>query len=160
MLDSWLYKGREIRTNDKSQVLELKDGEFFMPCYDPNKPVCNELPVYWFMSNYANLVSVNVWCNGYKIIWLPPKSNGSGRDIQGFDNPVTGKHRTIKHYDIVAVVLDADSFGLAYNCLSMFGCYAFGGAESPYNVNVHHIYGVKRYPNLVYDPDNIQLLTV
>lgn len=51
---------------------------------------------------------------------------------------MTGQHRTMKHYAIVAAVLDADVMGIANHCLEMFGSYAFGGNESPYNVNVHH----------------------
>lgn len=81
MLDEWLNQGKDILTNDKRRTLELSEGEYFVPCYSPDKPVCRELPTIWFMSNYGNLVSISTWYCGYKVIWLPPKSNGSDRDV-------------------------------------------------------------------------------
>ena len=85
-MQQWLEDGNPIFTLFETgrRELELKDGEYFVPCFDPDEPARNELPITWFYSNFDNIISV--WTNQTtaekKMIWLPPKDNGTGRGFQ------------------------------------------------------------------------------
>ena len=62
-LDEWLSAGNPIVTVKKKGRMELQlaEGEYFVQCFAPDKPVRNELPIFWFYSNFHHLVSV--WTN-------------------------------------------------------------------------------------------------
>ena len=163
-LDEWLEDGNPIFTLYKSnqRELELQDGEYFIQCFDPDKPGRNELPVFWFYSNFDNLVSV--WTNRttgkQKVIWLPPKASiKKPRGTQNWVHPVTGSTKTMKAYCLGALVLNEESFfGRASYLLDMFGTYAFGVVDDPWNLNGHHMLRYSDYHEKLYDHNNIQTL--
>ena len=164
-LKQWLADGKPIVTVKKKgrMELELQEGEYFVPCFDPGKPVRNELPVIWFYSNKDNLVSIidHHVSGGKRVYWLPPKveEDGSGRGCQKWQHPVTGQIKTIKAYQLGALIFnDGNVFGNAKNMLELFGSYSYGNSGDPFYVQGHHMESKKNAPDRIYDHDNIQTL--
>ena len=163
-LDQWLEDGNPIYTHfvESRKELELQDGEFFLQCFDANKPGRNELPIFWFYSNKDNLVSV--WTNRItgekKIIWLPPKEDSdNSRGVQKWKHPITDNIKTIKAYVLGALVFEK-WFGLAEKLINDFGTYAFDRADDMWNLNGHHEESCKNNPTRIYDHENILLVDV
>lgn len=159
-MQQWLEDGNPIFTLYKQgrKELELQDGEYFVPCFDPDKPVRNEMPIFWFYSNYDNMISVYTdRITGEKrVIWLPPKDNGSGRGFQEWKHRVTERQKILKHYVIGGLIMNSDkAFGRAKELIEMFGSYAFGGVEDQWNVQGHHEESKKNNPSRLYDHENI-----
>ena len=167
ILDEWLESGRPIYTWKEvgRQELDLKDGEYFVPCFDPDEPGRNELPIFWFYSNHDNLVSVYTERTPEKkkkIIWLPPKMDGQDpRGVQKWQHPVTGRMKTIKAYSLGSLVMNGgNTFGKAAELLELFGTYAYGRKGDPWNLQGHHEARVSDYPERLYDHTDIQTLDV
>jgi len=163
-LDEWLLSGMPIHTLKKKgrKELELKEGEHFVPCFDPNKPARNELPIYWFYSNYDNLVSVYTNAGKKKVIWLRPKADGKNkRGVQKWKHPVTGKIKSMKAYCLGGLIMNADNTtNRAKLQLELFGTYAYGPANDKWNLNGHHEESVKNNPLRLYDHTNIGTVDV
>ena len=166
-LDDWLESGRPIYTwrEEGRKELELKDGEYFVQCFAPDEPGRNELPIFWFYSNYDNLVSVytdRTPNKEQKLIWLPPKTDGKDqRGVQKWRHPVTGRYKTIKAYTLGSLVLNGgNTFGRAAELLEMFGTYAYGLKDDPWNLQGHHEARISDYPERLYDHEDISTLDV
>lgn len=161
----WIEQGNPIYTLYKKNQRELilQEGEYFVPCFHPDKPVRNELPRFWFYSNYDNLASVQYYTKRdtkeiimKKVIWLPPKDNGTGRGFQQWIHPITGKGRSIKHYNLGAMIFNEKNIiGLAKVRLEQFGSYAYGVTDDPWNVNGHHEDSVANNPARIYDHEDV-----
>lgn len=166
ILDEWLSDGNPIFTHrvDNRKELELQDGEYFVPCFDPDKPARNELPIFWFYSNYDNLVSVYTdrITGEKKVIWLPPKTDGKDpRGVQKWNHLITGKIKSMKAYSLGALVMNAENtFGRAKELLELFGTYAYGLVDDQWNVNGHHEESYKNNRSRLYDNSNIGTLDV
>ena len=160
ILNQWLDDARPIYTTHKKnrRELDLQEGEYFEPCFDPDQPVRNELPVFWFMSNFGNLLTVR--SNG-KVYWLPPKLNTSGRGEQKWQNKITGKLSSLPHYAIGGLIFHPEKvFGTAKEMLELFGSYGFGQKGSPWNVQAHHEEPLHGNMDGQYNFDIIGTLTV
>ena len=167
-LDAWLESGKPIYTWKKKgqQELNLKDGEYFVQCFDPDEPVRNELPVFWFYSNFDNLVSVyTIPSSGKKkVIWLPPKADDKDpRGVQKWKHPVTGKTKTIKAYTLGSLVFKSgNTFGRAAEILEILGTYAYNRKkkDNPWILNSHHEARISDHPDRIYDHTDIGTLDV
>lgn len=165
-MQQWLEDGNPIFTLQESgrRELELQDGEYFVQCFDPDKPGRNELPITWFYSNFDNIISV--WTNpatgDKRMIYLPPKTDGKDpRGVQKWQHRVTGKLKSMKAYSLGALVLNEENiFGRAKELLELFGTYAYGLVDDQWNVNGHHEESYKNNRSRLYDNSNIGTLDV
>lgn len=159
-LEEWLKSGQKIYSRDGDELI-LKDGECFIQCFAP-VPVRNELPVYWFLSNYGNLVSTS----RKKVMWLPQKEGKDKRDSFKWSHPFIKRKtdpkqragKTIKVYALMALLFNPTAvFGRVIDDFEMFGSYCFGAGYG-FWVNAHHKRRCNDYPDLINSPDNIQFL--
>lgn len=160
-VQQWLASSTPIYTLSWDQELQLSDDEYFTQLFDPDKPVRNELPTYWHMSNFGNLISI--WTTpgttDRRVIWLPPKPKDAVRGIQGWIHAVTGHNRTVRHHALVSLLTDTHVSSYVQKMFEIYGSYSFGSLDDPFAITVHHERGVALYPDCVYDEDNLATLS-
>lgn len=150
-----LNSGVPIINETTSEQFALEDGEVFKQCW-ADTTERKTFPKYWFISNKGNLLSVY----REKILWLhknPRVEDGEGC-YKYFIK--TGKHekviKNIEIHNLVGLVFDSESFGLAEQKLKKEGVYAFGvNNKEVENVQGHHLDGNHENNN----PTNIKFLT-
>lgn len=163
-VEEWLRDGKPICRLKKKHNAELvlQPDEYFTQCFAPDKPVRNELPTYWFYSNYDNVISIHQMYGKRKVIWLPPKFDP--KDMRGFQkwmHPITGHIKSIKQYTLGSIVLkNGNLFGRASAMLEMFGSYAYGACNDQYNLNSHHEQGVTHHREKIHDHNDIATVDI
>ena len=170
--------------DDKKNQLILSDNEKFYPCFNPQLSGQKDLPNYYFYSNYDNLVSVR-YHNGNRnkkpkyIQWLPPlesykydkdkniilDENGNKvidyRGCRKFVHPLTGANKTIKYYNIGALVFGRDNFlPNVIDRLDEYGIYSFTSDEDSFGLQGHHPTSVSDDKSQRYNHHNISFLVV
>ena len=160
ILNEWINQGNNITTwkKENRQVLALAADEQFIPCFSPDESVRNELPVYWFLSNHGNLVTIK----RRHVYWIQPYPYDDGpRTCYKWENPVTDKKSSIMTYEIGRLIFNKDAVvGLAKDYIERFGSYCYGPKGDPFNVETHHESRLEHYPESVNDPFACQAITV
>ena len=123
------------------EVFEAAEGEIFNQCY-ADTPERNTFPYYWFVSNYANLISVGE----NKLMWVHKNQReNSGKFSYKYTIP-TGKDtsmtKNIEGHNLAWLVHGAEAYGLAEQKIKDEGVFAFGiRTGEGLNVQGHHIDG-------------------
>ena len=142
----------------------LQDDEYFVPCFDPDIPGRQELPTYWFISNFGNLLTVN-WAQGknytqFKKVYAVHYDEDYKYRMKY--NHVTGRAKTVKAYTLLALCFPGPDtyFGLAHTMVNRYGIYAWSRAGQDrdyrdYMQNSHHAFARGKYPELILDRRNI-----
>lgn len=152
IFENYLTEGLPI-FDSKGHQLQLQDDEEFRQCYDPSDPARRDFPKCWFVSNRGTLLSTH----GKKVIWVRPVIHEADRNAYHFW--INNKVKTVKAYNLAALVFGADRFGEAADKINKKGIYSFGSAEKPDNIMGHHILDIKSCPDLINDPANVQFVT-
>lgn len=139
-----------------------KVEEVFVPAADEVFKQCwadtvtrRTLPTYWFVSNYANLISVGE--KKLKLVHKEPRKD-SGKFSYKYVIRENGEAhvKNIEGHDLAWLVFGADSFGLAEELFQEKGIHAFGvRSKEGLNVQGHH----KDGDDINNDPENGKFVT-
>ena len=139
-----------------------KVEEVFVPAADEVFKQCwadtvtrRTLPTYWFVSNYANLISGGE--KKLKLVHKEPRKD-SGKFSYKYVIRENGEAhvKNIEGHDLAWLVFGADSFGLAEELFQEKGIHAFGvRSKEGLNVQGHH----KDGDDINNDPENGKFVT-
>ena len=139
-----------------------KVEEVFVPAADEVFKQCwadtvtrRTLPTYWFVSNYANLISAGE--KKLKLVHKEPRKD-SGKFSYKYVIRENGEAhvKNIEGHDLAWLVFGADSFGLAEELFQEKGIHAFGvRSKEGLNVQGHH----KDGDDINNDPENGKFVT-
>lgn len=129
-------------THNKSIQYTPQKDELWLQCYNPEDAIRRQLPVYWFISNHGNLISMY----GEKpYLLLRDCSDNTGSESYHFKyKKPDGSYATknIEVHNLVNIVFNGYRYGKAKNLLEEKGIFAFGiNTKSKDNINGHHIFG-------------------
>ena len=129
--------GNPIMNETTGEIFVAADDEEFRQCY-AETPARRMLPMYWFLSNKENLLSLKK----DRIQWLN-KNPRQGRDTVCYKFKLATtdgkKTKNIEAHDLMGLVWESDSFGLATDLLNEKGVKAFGiHSKTETAVQGHH----------------------
>lgn len=142
-------KGKKVE-----EVFVPADDEVFKQCW-ADTVTRRTLPTYWFVSNYANLISVGE--KKLKLVHKEPRKD-SGKFSYKYVIRENGEAhvKNIEEHDLAWLVFGADSFGLAEELFQEKGIHAFGvRSKEGLNVQGHH----KDGDDINNDPENGKFVT-
>lgn len=138
IFDREMNSGKKIITQDTKEELIIDDNEKWKQCYSPKDKARSQLPIYWFVSDQGNLISV--YKN--KAYWLK-KDEDNGRYSYHFNiytDEETSVKKNIEAHNLVRIVFGGLSYGIAEDMLQEQGIFAFGIKNSEeVKLNGHHI---------------------
>lgn len=149
--------GDPIIDNTNGAVFEATEGEVFLQCYE-DAPERNTFPMYWFVSNRGNLISVKE----DKLIWVHPNRRAKSQRysykyvIVDDDNPDKATIKNIELHNLVGLVFESGAYGTAAQKIKEEGVYAFGvRSQEGTCAQGHH----KDGNNTNNDPNNIKFVS-
>lgn len=142
-------------THNKSIQYTPQKDELWLQCYNPEDAIRKQLPVYWFISNHGNLISMY----GEKpYLLLRDCTDNTGSESYHFKyKQPDGTYATknIEVHNLVNIVFDGYRYGKAKKLLDEKSIFAFGiNTKSKDNVNGHHIFGKSQS-----GPNDTELIT-
>lgn len=119
------------------EVFVPAEDEIFKQCW-ADTPTRRALPTYWFVSNYANLVSVGE--KKLKLLHKEPRNDSNKFSYKYTIREKDEQHlKNIEGHNLAWLVFGSESFGQATKLLQEKGVYAFGvRSKEGLNVQGHH----------------------
>lgn len=147
--------GTPIIDNTTQEIFEAAEGETFRQCYE-DTPQRRTFPKHWFVSNRGNLISV---CeNKLVLIHKNPRPN-SGKFSYKYmitNGEDASTLKNIELHNLVGLVFESDSYGLAGQKIEEEGVQAFGvRTQEGLHAQGHHLDG----DDSNNDPGNIKFVT-
>lgn len=147
--------GDPIMDNTTKETFDAAEGEIFKQCY-ADTPERRTFPVYWFVSNRGNLISVR---DDKLVLIHKNKRPTSGKYSYKYvisEDTDESVLKNIELHNLVGLVFGSDSYGMAAQKIKDDGVYAFGvRSKEGTNIQGHHRDG----NDTNNDPSNIEFMT-